>query len=187
MNIILGSQSPRRKQLLEELGYEFEIRIKETDESFPNDLEVENVPVFIAQQKANALLSNLAPNELLLTADTIVAVDNEILGKPKDAAEAMSMLRKLSNKTHRVISGIVLTSLEKQISKSVTTLVTFAELKDEVISHYIENYKPFDKAGSYGIQEWIGLVGVTKIEGSYTNVVGLPTSEVARAIENFKH
>lgn len=187
MKIVLGSQSPRRKQLLEALGYHFEVRVKDTDESYPNHLKVEDVPVYIAQQKAKALISELNSNELLITADTIVEVENEILGKPTDAEDAKRMLLKLSNKTHRVISGVVLTTLEKQVTTAVITYVTFSELSIEMIDHYIAQYKPFDKAGSYGIQEWIGLVGVAKIEGSYTNVVGLPTSEVARAIENFKH
>jgi len=130
-------------------------------------------------------LDELRKDELMITADTIVAIQNEILGKPKNAAQAKRMLLKLSNKTHQVITGIVLTSLEKQVTSSSTTFVTFSELSEAQIDYYIQQYKPFDKAGSYGIQEWIGLVGVTKIEGSYTNVVGLPTAELTRALSQF--
>jgi septum formation protein len=183
--IILGSKSPRRKELLEGLGYEFEIRTKDTDESFPSSLNSSKVALYIAQQKANALLDGLSENEIVLCADTVVIIDDKILGKPSDSNEAKKMLQSLSDKTHQVITGIVIASKSKCITFDVTTKVTFKKLKEEEIEYYINTYKPFDKAGSYGIQEWIGYIGVTSLEGSYFNVVGLPTFEVNEALKDF--
>lgn len=182
MKIILGSQSPRRKQLLEELGYIFEVRIKETDESYPNDFKKDTIAVYIAQKKAEVLIPHLTSDELLITADTIVVLDDEVLGKPSSKEDAMNMLRLLSGKTHSVISGIVVYYKGKMETDSCTTKVTFKELSDEEILHYITYHNAMDKAGAYGIQDWIGLIGVKSIEGSYTNVVGLPTYQIQEVL-----
>lgn len=173
--IILASNSPRRRELLAGLGLEFEIRtLQGIDESYPDNLVGEDIPKHISAQKAEAYLPTLADNELLITADTIVYLDNKVLGKPKDADSAKEMLRSLSGKTHDVITGVTIATKDKQKTFAVTSLVTFATLKDEEIDYYIDNYKPFDKAGAYGIQEWIGYIAVTRLEGSYFNVMGLP-------------
>lgn len=185
MKLVLGSKSPRRKQLLGELGYSFEIRTKDTDESFPDDLHYSLVPEHIAKLKAEALLSELKEDELLITADTIVVLDNEVIGKPTSRENAIELLNKLSGRTHQVISGIWVGTPSKHISKSVTTSVTFVALSQEEIEHYIDTHQPFDKAGSYGVQDWIGLIGVKSIEGSYNNVVGLPTVETREMIQQF--
>lgn len=178
MKIILGSQSPRRKQLLEELGYTFEVRIKETDESYPAELKKDAIAVYIAQKKAEVLIPDIASDELLITADTIVVLDDEVLGKPSSKEDAIQMLRSLSGKTHAVISGIVIYYKGKLETDSCTTQVTFKELSDDEILHYVTHHQAMDKAGAYGIQDWIGLIGVKSIEGSYTNVVGLPTFQL---------
>jgi septum formation protein len=172
--IILASQSPRRHQMLKELGLDFEIRTKEVEEIYPEDLEAEKVPVYLAELKAAAFEADLKEKDLVITADTIVCVDDWILGKPKGRAEAVKMLKALSGRSHRVISGVCLTSQEKKVSFATTTHVHFKKLSDSEIDFYIDNYKPFDKAGAYGIQEWIGFIGIDGIEGSYFNVVGLP-------------
>lgn len=185
MKLVLGSKSPRRKQLLSELGYSFEIRTKDTDESFPADIHFTLVPEYIATLKAEDLLDELKEDELLITADTIVVLDNEVIGKPTSPENAIELLEKLSGKTHEVISGIWVGNKSKHITQSVTTSVTFVALNKEEIKHYIETYQPFDKAGSYGIQDWIGLIGVKSIQGSYNNVVGLPTVEVREMIQQF--
>ncbi len=187
MKLILGSKSPRRKMLLTELGYSFEVRTKDTDESFPTDLNHELVPIHIAELKAAALIDELSDNELLITADTIVLLENEVIGKPTSPENAIEILEKLSGKTHRVISGIWVGNKNKNITRSVITSVTFKALTYDEISYYINEFKPFDKAGSYGIQDWIGLIGVVKIDGSYNNVVGLPTVEVREMIEDFNN
>jgi len=183
--LILGSKSPRRKELLAGLGFEFEIRTKETDESYPESLAPRDVPSYIAEQKAFALIDELQENEVLICSDTVVVVENEILGKPENELEAKKMLQKLSNKTHQVITGVVLQSKKKKVAFSVITDVTFKQLSDNEIKYYVSNYKPLDKAGAYGIQEWIGYIGVISLKGSYFNVVGLPTHEVYEAIKNF--
>ncbi len=183
MKLVLGSKSPRRKELLKNMGYTFEIRVQETDESYPPDLKMEEIPIHIARQKAAALKETLQPDETLLTSDTIVVLNDEVMGKPEDRNQAMEMLTKLSGKTHQVISGLCLWSGDRELVQSVTTHVTFRTLSQATIEHYIDTYKPYDKAGAYGIQEWIGLIGVEKIEGSYTNVVGLPTTELAVLLE----
>lgn len=183
--IILGSKSPRRKELLKELGFDFTIKTKDTDESYPSDFAESKVAEFIAQKKANALINEIKEDELLICSDTVVVINNEILGKPQDYNEAFSMLSKLSGNSHKVITGVVLANPLKKHSFSVTTEVTFKELSKDEIDFYINEYKPFDKAGAYGIQEWIGFIGVTELKGSYFNVVGLPTAEVYREIIKF--
>ena len=176
--IILGSGSPRRKELLANLGFTFEIRTKDTDESYPSKMTCEEVPTFLAKQKANALLPELSSDELLICADTVVILDNQILGKPANKEEAIAMLNRLSGKKHDVITGVFIGNNEKQLIFSEKTAVTFNKLSQADINYYIDNYQPFDKAGSYGIQEWIGAIGITNILGSYSNVIGLPTHKV---------
>jgi septum formation protein len=183
--IILGSKSPRRKELLEGLGYTFEIRTKDTDESYPSTIPSLEVAKFIALQKASALISDLKSDEIVLCADTVVIVDDQILGKPHTSDEAIQMLDQLSGKTHFVNTGVVIASTTKKVQFDVTTKVCFKSLSTAEIEYYVENYKPYDKAGSYGIQEWIGYIGVSSIEGSYFNVVGLPTFEVNQALLDF--
>ena len=173
--IILASNSPRRRELLSGLGLEFEVRtLQGIDESYPGNLVDEDIPKHISAQKAAAYLPTLADDELLITADTIVYLDRKVLGKPKDADTAKEMLRQLSGKTHEVITGVTIATKDRQKTFAVTSQVTFANLTDEEIDYYIVNYHPFDKAGAYGIQEWIGYIGVTRLEGSYFNVMGLP-------------
>lgn len=175
--IVLSSNSPRRKELLGELGIDFEVRVIEgIDETYPKELSVEEVPQYIAREKARVYI--VGKDEVLLTADTVVVLGNEVMGKPHDEADAMRMLRQLSGKTHQVITGVCLKTSDKQVTFSDITDVSFAELTDEEIKFYIDNFHPLDKAGAYGIQEWIGLAGVTGIKGSYFNVVGLPVHRV---------
>lgn len=177
-HLVLGSQSPRRKELLAGLGFEFIVKVKDTAEDYPADLKVELVPEYLAQLKANALLAELAEDELLICADTIVLLDGEIIGKPTSVADATEILKKLSGKTHQVITGVFIGSKSQQVTFSDTTLVSFKAIPEADIAYYIEHYQPFDKAGSYGIQEWIGYAFVEKLEGSYANVMGLPTHRV---------
>lgn len=186
MKIILGSKSPRRKALLSELGFSFETRVMETDESFPLTLPSEKVAEFIANQKATALIDSLSEDEILICADTIVVIDQQILGKPENRDQAIQMLQTLSGRSHKVITGVVVQSLNKKTIFSVTTEVHFQPLSAEMIHYYIDEYKPYDKAGSYGIQEWIGSVAVQKIEGSFNNVVGLPTLELYNTLLSFQ-
>lgn len=178
-NIILASNSPRRRELLSGLDVDYEVRILDNiDESYPNDIPLEDVAEYLAIKKANSYTNGLLDNEILITADTIVLIDNEIYGKPKDKDDALRMLNGMSNKTHRVITGVCLVSTQKSVSFSSTTSVTFGSLDEGEINYYIDKYKPYDKAGSYGVQEWIGYVGVKHIEGSYYNVMGLPIFRV---------
>ena len=181
--IILGSGSPRRKELLYQLGLDFEVIVKEVDETFPDNMLASNVPVFLAQKKCKEF--SCVQGELVITADTIVICEETILGKPKGDEEAYSMLRKLSGKMHQVITGVCLQSFEKTHYFSDETVVYFSELSDTDIWYYIQNFKPFDKAGGYGIQDWIGLRTINRIEGSYTNVVGLPTQKLYQCIINY--
>lgn len=175
--LILASNSPRRKELLTGLGIPFEVRVLQgVDESYPQDLPTSKIAEFIATKKAHAYHAKM--DEIIITADTIVIVDDEILGKPKDANDANLMLHKLSGKTHHVITGVCLQSYDKQESFSVDTEVTFKRLRDEEIRYYVNTYRPFDKAGAYGIQEWIGYIGVTSLHGSYFNVVGFPVQRI---------
>lgn len=186
MRLILGSKSPRRQELLRSMGIEFEIRTEDTDESFPIEIPPKDVAGYLARKKALALSATLRSDEFILCADTIVILEDKILGKPADKTEASHMLNMLSGKQHEVITGVCLMSLKKEHVFSVTTRVTFCDLHPETIEYYIENYNPFDKAGAYGIQEWIGSIAVSRIDGSYFNVVGLPTHETYRAIQAFK-
>ncbi len=179
MRLILSSNSPRRRQLLAGLGLPFEVRVlPDIDESYPDDLAVDDIPVFIAREKAQAYLPLIQPDELVITADTVVVLDNRILGKPADAQEAAEMLRDLSGRTHRVITGVCITGKDVQRAFAVVSNVTFKQLEEKEITYYVEHYKPFDKAGAYGIQEWIGYIGVTGLEGSYFNVMGLPVQRI---------
>ena len=186
--IILASNSPRRKELLAGLDVQFEVRIiKGIDESYPAILPTTEIAEYIAQKKAAAYRETMADDELVITADTIVVLGDEVLGKPKDAADARRMLHELSGKTHQVITGVVLTTKEQQKHFSVVSNVTFKELADSEIDYYVDTYKPMDKAGAYGIQEWIGYVGVTRLEGSYFNVMGLPVQRIYEALKNIEH
>jgi septum formation protein len=187
MNIILGSSSPRRKELLAAMGFEFRTMSPDIDESFSDEMPVENVPAFLAESKANALVDLLEKDDLLICSDTVVLLKNKILGKPNDREDAISILQQLSGNTHAVITGVALKSVTKTKVFSVKTEVKFINLSQSQIEFYIDSYHPFDKAGSYGIQDWIGLIGVEKIEGSYTNVMGLPTCELYQEIINFRN
>ncbi len=185
-NIILASNSPRRKELLAGLDVQFEVRIiPGIDESYPDTLPTMDIAEYIAQKKAKAYRETMADDELIITADTIVVLDDKVLGKPKDAEEARCMLHALSGKTHQVVTGVVLTTKELQKHFSVVSNVTFKTLSDNEIDYYVDTYKPMDKAGAYGIQEWIGYVGVTRLEGSYFNVMGLPVQRIYEAMKEF--
>lgn len=184
--IILASNSPRRKELLSGLDIDYETRvIPDVDESYPNSLHIEDVAVYLAEKKASAYQPELKDKELLITADTVVLLENKILGKPANEEESATMLRVLSSKTHKVITAVCLTSTEKQVSFSDTSLVTFGKLIDAEIDYYVSKYKPFDKAGAYGVQEWIGYMAVERIEGSYYNVMGLPVFKVYKELKEF--
>ncbi len=182
---ILGSQSPRRKELLATLGHPFEIRtIEGHSEAYPDTLPLEEVPLYLSQLKAEQLLPTLQADELLITADTVVLLDGQILGKPHDLDDARRMLHRLSGRQHKVVSGVSLSTIDWQISFSSHTLVTFAQLTDSEIDHYVAHYQPLDKAGAYGIQEWIGYIGVSHIEGSFYNVMGLPVQRLYRVLQD---
>ena len=174
-NVVLASNSPRRKELLGDLGIEFQVRtIKGIDESYPDDLPVLEIAEYISRKKAHAYRAEMHPDELIITADTVVILGNEVLGKPKDADDARRMLRELSGKTHKVVTGVTIVTTDATRSFSAVSDVEFAELGDEDINYYVDNYRPLDKAGAYGIQEWIGCMGVRNINGSFYNVMGLP-------------
>lgn len=178
--IILASQSPRRKQLLEQANIEFSIIVANTNENFPSNLDVKDVPVYIANEKANAVAAmlNNTYNKTIIAADTIVVINKEIIGKPANREEAIQHLQKLSGKTHQVITGVVIIKNGEAISFANITEVEFNTLTQQQIEYYIDNYKPYDKAGAYAIQEWIGVVGIKKINGDFYNVMGLPMSQV---------
>ena len=183
--IILASNSPRRKELLSGLDIGYEIRtLPDIDEEYPNDIPLEKVAEFLARKKTAAYLPVLNDNELLITADTIVFLNNKIYGKPVNNVDAEQMLRDLSGQIHLVITGVCLTSTKKQVVFSDTTKVTFSDLSDEEIEYYVEKYQPIDKAGAYGVQEWIGYVAVKHIEGSYFNVMGLPIHRVYEELKS---
>ena len=184
-NIILASKSPRRRQLLEQLGYLFTQRSKDTDENFANKMPQREVAEYLSKKKAAAFIGEIRENDLIIASDTIVLIESEILNKPSNDLEAFEMLTKLSGKRHEVITGVCLKSKEKEVSFSVSTSVFFKQLENQEINYYIDKYQPFDKAGAYGIQEWIGLIGVNKIEGSFYNVMGFPAKAVYEAIERF--
>ena len=183
--IVLASGSPRRQQFFKDFGLDFEIRLREIDEVYPDNLKGAEITDYLAELKGKAF-EDLADNEILITSDTIVWHKNQALGKPKDAEDAFEMLRNLSDSTHQVITSISFKTNDEISTIHDYTEVTFSALSDEMISYYISNFKPFDKAGSYGIQDWIGLVGVKSITGSYTNVMGLPTHLVFDYFKNFK-
>lgn len=184
--IMLASNSPRRKELLAGLDVDFEVRvIKGIDESYPDSLPTTDIAEYISRKKANAYLQQLAADELLITADTIVVLGSEVMGKPHDEADACRMLRKLSGQTHQVITGVTLATNVRQQSFSVVTDVTFKSFTDEEIDYYVSHYKPLDKAGAYGIQEWLGYIGVTALRGSYFNVMGLPVQRIYEALRQF--
>lgn len=172
--LILCSKSPRRKELLEKVGLQFSVLTKEVEEIYPESIDSEQVAEYLANLKSNAFAEESEEN-IIIAADTTVVFNNEILGKPNNETEAKEMLTKLSGKVHKVISGVSILHKKEQFSFSETTLVEFKKLSDSEINYYITNYKPFDKAGGYGIQEWIGLIGIKKIEGDYYNVMGLPS------------
>lgn len=177
MKIILASNSPRRKELLGGLGVDFEVKVmKGVDEAYPETLPAKDVAEYISREKASVY--DVADDELVITADTVVIVGDDILGKPKDADDAHRMLREISGRTHQVVTGVCLTTAKEQRSFSVVTDVTFKQLSDEEIDFYIRNHRPYDKAGAYGIQEWIGYIGVTGLNGSYYNVMGFPVQRV---------
>jgi septum formation protein len=185
-NIILASKSPRRQELLKQLDVNFDVAdIVEVDESFDESIKAENIPIYLSQKKAKAYLNNLKNNDILITADTIVWLNNKALNKPKDRAGAIEMLKLLSNKTHNVYTGVTISSKEKSRSFVSSTKVKFKQLTSSEIVYYVDKYKPFDKAGAYGIQEWIGYIGITKIEGSYFNVMGLPVQQLYSELKMF--
>lgn len=184
--IILGSNSPRRRELLAGLDLSFDVHvIPGLEENYPDSLQPQEIPVFLSKQKAEAYLSTLEYQVLLITADTIVWNGTEVIGKPKDREDAIRMLRSLSGHEHQVVTGVCLTTTKKQEAFSVVSLVRFASLTDEEIIYYVDKYKPFDKAGAYGIQEWIGYVGVESISGSFYNVMGLPVQRLYQELKKF--
>ena len=184
--VLLASNSPRREELLRGIDIDFEIKVlPDIDETYPSNLALEEVAEFVAQKKATSYYSILKENELMITADTVVVLEGKIYGKPKDEEEAKEMLLALSGKTHRVISGVCLTSTTKQTFFSVTSDVEFSDLTNEEIEYYVERYSPLDKAGSYGVQEWIGYIGVKHISGSYYNIMGLPIQRLYRELKSF--
>ncbi len=185
-NIILGSQSPRRRELLASLDIPFIGVNIDTDETYPSHLQAGDIPAYIAQKKAEAYLPSLQPNELLITADTIVWADGQMLGKPQDADDARRMLRILSDNTHQVYTAVCLSTINHQLSTFIDcTDVTFRALTEEEIDYYISHYHPMDKAGAYGIQEWIGAAACTSLRGSYFNVMGFPTHKVAAILREY--
>ncbi len=188
--IILASQSPRRKQLLEWAEIPFEVVVRETDESYPGNLSIEEIAIHIARNKALAvektykISKNLIGLMPILAADTMVVLDNRIIGKPKDRADAVEILSSLSGKKHQVITGVVILNEEKELAFTETTEVQFHDLSLEQIEFYVDNYKPYDKAGAYAIQEWIGVIGIRSVKGDFYNVMGLPVSRVVQALNN---
>lgn len=183
-SLILASGSPRRQQFFKDLDLDFEIRLKEIDEVYPPELKAGAITNYLAELKANAFDGELKENEILITSDTIVWHNNKALGKPKDEQDAFAILKSLSNATHEVITSVCFKTKEKSEIISEITKVTFNMLSDDAIRYYLARYKPYDKAGAYGIQEWIGFIGVAKIEGSYTNVMGMPTDKVFDYLNN---
>lgn len=182
--LILASNSPRRKQLLQETGFDFEVKVLPTDESFPDNIPTHEVAGYISSQKAE-VFRNLHPEKIILTADTVVIIGETILNKPKDIADAVRMLKMLSGNTHEVTTAVSLLADDHVYTISDTALVTFRTLEETEINYYIEQYKPFDKAGAYGVQEWIGMVGINRIEGSYYTIMGLPVHVVYQLLKPF--
>ncbi|SFD86636.1 Maf family nucleotide pyrophosphatase [Thermophagus xiamenensis] len=186
-NITLASGSPRRKEILEKTGIPFTIgRGRDVREEYPADLPIDQVALFLARLKADAWKDIWQqPNQMVITADTIVAIDNKVIGKPEDRDHAIQMLNNLSGRSHRVVTGVVIRTADKEKAFTDVTTVHFKPLAREEIIYYIDQYQPFDKAGAYGIQEWIGLIGIHRIEGSYFNVMGLPVSRLMEELRNF--
>lgn len=184
--IILASQSPRRKQLLEWAEINFEVEVSAADETYPEDFPVEKIPVFIARNKAKAVQQKHNDGSIIIAADTIVVLNNEVINKPVNRDHAIKILRSLSGKMHRVITGVVLLLKEKEISFADVTQVTFHKLTDEQIFFYVDKYKPYDKAGAYAIQEWIGVAGIKSVNGDFYNVMGLPVSRVLQEINKLQ-
>ncbi|SDE66407.1 Maf family protein [Riemerella columbipharyngis] len=183
MKILLASQSPRRKELLESLGYPFEVVSINLEEVYPQDLPVQDIAGYLAELKANAYTA-LEDDEILLTADTIVVADDEILGKPKNRGEAENMLRRLSDRVHRVYTGICLRHKDRTITKTDVAEVFMSSFSDEEIDYYIDKFQPYDKAGAYGVQEWIGMAKINRIEGSFYTIMGLPTHLVYSVLKD---
>ncbi len=184
--IILASASPRRKELLSKLDIDFTVKtLYDVDESFPASLPVVQVPQYISRKKADAYRQEMQDNDMVITADTVVAVGRRILGKPKSAEEARTMLKLLSDRYHRVVTGVTIMTAKRTETFATVSRVRFTRLNDEEIDYYISKYKPFDKAGAYGIQEWIGMVGITELNGSYFNVMGLPVQRLYAKLKEF--
>lgn len=184
--IILASNSPRRRELLVGIDVDFTVRvIPDIDETYPAELPKLDIAEFISRKKAAVYRQQMSPDELIITADTVVVLGSKVMGKPSDKADACQMLRQLSGQTHQVVTGVTLSTVERQHSFSVVTDVTFKQLSDEEIAYYVTHYQPFDKAGAYGIQEWIGHIGVTALNGSYFNVMGLPVQRIYEALRQF--
>lgn len=181
--VILASGSPRRRELMAGLGVNYEVRIlPDVDESYPDTLQGEEIPLYIAKEKADAYIPMMQPDELIITADTIVWLDGKVLGKPRDREDALQMLRTMSGRTHKVFTGVCITTTDWQRSFTAQTEVCFATLSEDEIIYYVDNFKPMDKAGAYGVQEWIGFIGVENISGSYYNIMGLPVQKLYREL-----
>lgn len=181
--VILASGSPRRRELMAGLGVNYEVRIlPDVDESYPDTLQGEEITLYIAKEKADAYIPMMQPDELIITADTIVWLDGKVLGKPRDREDALQMLRTMSGRTHEVFTGVCITTTDWQRSFTAQTEVRFATLSEDEIIYYVDNFKPMDKAGAYGVQEWIGFIGVENISGSYYNIMGLPVQKLYREL-----
>ena len=181
--VILASGSPRRRELMAGLGVNYEVRIlPDVDESYPDTLQGEEIPLYIAKEKADAYIPMMQPDELIITADTLVWLDGKVLGKPRDREDALQMLRTMSGRTHEVFTGVCITTTDWQRSFTAQTEVRFATLSEDEIIYYVDNFKPMDKAGAYGVQEWIGFIGVENISGSYYNIMGLPVQRLYREL-----
>ena len=184
--LILASASPRRQQLMKDAGFTFEVWLKNVEEKYPQELHWENVPEYLSKVKASAFREELKAEEVLITADTVVCIHDRILGKPADRKEAISMLQELSGNRHLVVTGVSVTTRTEQLSFSSRTDVFFKRLSNEEIEFYVDTYKPFDKAGAYGIQEWIGYIGIERIEGSFYNVMGLPIQKLYETLRKLQ-
>ena len=184
-NVILASQSPRRQNLLKELGVEFKIEVAGVDEQYPSELGMTAIPEFLAELKANAFLNKMKSNDMLITADTIVWKDDQVLGKPENREDAIRILNVLSGSQHQVITGMCVQTMEKKYCFHAVTEVWFDKLSQEEIESYVDTFQPYDKAGAYGIQEWIGYIGIRKIEGSFYNVMGLPLHKLYQFLKKF--
>jgi septum formation protein len=183
--IILASRSPRRQQLLRDLGLKFDVIERDFDETYPDNLSGEEIAIYLSERKAKSFINEITENEIIITADTIVWCNKKVLGKPEDNEEAQKMIRELSGNTHEVITAVTLLSNERKRTFSESTKVTFEALSDVEITYYVEKFKPYDKAGAYGIQEWIGVAACSRIEGSYFNVVGLPVQKLYKELKEF--